>query len=220
MKCMFCSKVSADAEDFATPTLCKSCQTSMSQGKPIDTTAHAHDEQTEESSVVPAVDEEVEDDGNPSGIDWYIEAVRQYAVFTGRARRKEYWWFFFFNLLFSTLLSIGSAKLTGTNWLGFIYGLAMFLPQAAVTVRRLHDIGLSGWWFAPVPVLFWSVIGYIAVLRVQPDSAKYLWLALIAFAPGLALLIAMARDGGPNANRYGPSPKYLPEESIEATEKG
>jgi len=66
MKCMFCFKVSEDAEEFATPTICKSCQASMSHGKPIDTTAHAHEQPEPIDATVHAHDEQPEPIEDPS----------------------------------------------------------------------------------------------------------------------------------------------------------
>ena len=118
-----------------------------------------------------------------------------------------------FQLLFMGLLSGLAIFVRDLHWLTSIYWLAMFLPQLAVSIRRLHDIGISGWWLALGPVWFCLVIGVIVALHVPLGSTKMVWLGLIGYAPGLAMLIAAARDGEPSANRYGPSPKYLPEES-------
>jgi uncharacterized membrane protein YhaH (DUF805 family) len=86
-------------------------------------------------------------------MNWYLKALKQYVDFSGRARRKEYWIFVLFNILFLILATILDYTL-GTNFKPLpygvfycLYGLAVLLPGLAVTVRRLHDIGKSGWWY-------------------------------------------------------------------------
>lgn len=86
---------------------------------------------------------------------WYIEALRKYAVFKGRASRAEYWMFVLLNTLIFCTISLLEGLATGSAKLGFTsraYQLAVALPFAAVHVRRLHDVGRSGWWFW-VPVV-------------------------------------------------------------------
>ncbi len=85
---------------------------------------------------------------------WYLEVLKKYAVFCGRARRKEYWMFFLFNIIISFVMGfvlgfIGGILGIGTalsNPASVIYGLAVLVPGIAVGVRRMHDIGRSGWW--------------------------------------------------------------------------
>jgi len=85
-------------------------------------------------------------------MNWYFEVLRKYTVFTGRARRSEYWYFVLFNFLNSVLLSLTDVTFgmyneeTGYGLLGTIYGLAVLIPGIAVGVRRMHDVGKSGWY--------------------------------------------------------------------------
>jgi uncharacterized membrane protein YhaH (DUF805 family) len=90
-------------------------------------------------------------------VDWYLGVWRKYAVFSGRARRKEYWMFFLFNLIATFLLSfadvmLGFADESGNGLLGGIYALAVLIPSIAVGVRRMHDTNHSGWWLI-VPIV-------------------------------------------------------------------
>lgn len=86
-------------------------------------------------------------------MNWYIKCLKQYADFSGRARRMEYWMFFLFNLIIAFVLGIvlgiisGATGSYGVVYLSYIYSLAVFIPGLAVGVRRMHDIGKSGWWF-------------------------------------------------------------------------
>lgn len=79
-------------------------------------------------------------------MNWYFEVLKKYAVFTGRARRKEYWMFNLFHFIIFALLSVIDVAIGTEGIIGLIYALATFLPSLAVTVRRLHDTGRSGWW--------------------------------------------------------------------------
>jgi uncharacterized membrane protein YhaH (DUF805 family) len=112
-------------------------------------------------------------------MEWYIKVLENYAVFEGRARRMEYWMFVLINLfivigagLLDTALGLG-----GT--IGFLYGLAIFIPSIAVSVRRLHDTGRTGWWI---------LIGLIPLIGT------------------LVLLVFYCLGGDPGDNEYGPDP--------------
>lgn len=120
-------------------------------------------------------------------INYYLEGLKKYAVFEGRSRRKEYWIFIFFNIIifilnfyisYTTCLIFPSYTFTV-----FIFcNLAILISSIAVGVRRLHDIGYSGWWLFIVLV---PVIG------------------LIVF------LILTLEDSQPGENQYGPNPKEI-----------
>ncbi|MBT8339690.1 MAG: DUF805 domain-containing protein [Desulfatitalea sp.] len=76
---------------------------------------------------------------------WFVEVLKKYAVFEGRAHRTEYWMFILFYVLIAVVLAIIEAVL-GIFGLNAIFALALLLPSLAVTVRRLHDTDRSGWW--------------------------------------------------------------------------
>jgi uncharacterized membrane protein YhaH (DUF805 family) len=86
--------------------------------------------------------------------DMALNPLKNYANFSGRARRKEYWSFFLFLLLVQFVLGIISG-LSGShnsgNVLLGLLALATFIPSLAVAVRRMHDIDRSGWWLL-VPI--------------------------------------------------------------------
>jgi uncharacterized membrane protein YhaH (DUF805 family) len=118
-------------------------------------------------------------------MNWYVTVLQKYAVFTGRARRKEYWMWVLFNLIISIILNIIDfvADLhIGANLgiLSFIYGLAVLIPSIAVIVRRLHDTNRTGWW---------------------------IFIVLIPFVGAIILIVFAALDSSPGDNRYGPNPK-------------
>jgi len=118
-------------------------------------------------------------------ISWYLAALKKYAVFSGRAQRKEYWFFVLFNVLIVLALgfvegALGIAPESDASVLGMLYILAVLLPIYAVSVRRLHDTGRSGWWI---------LIGFIPLLG------------------GIIFLIFMIQEGDVGQNAYGSNPK-------------
>lgn len=119
---------------------------------------------------------------------WFIAALKKYAVFRGRACRSEYWYFFLFYLLISIVLSLmdgilGAHRREDPGLLGGLFALAMLLPTLGVAVRRLHDIGKSGWWL---------LVGFVPLIG------------------GLVLLVFAVRDSDAGDNAYGPNPKLAP----------
>ncbi|HBQ38973.1 MAG TPA: DUF805 domain-containing protein, partial [Halieaceae bacterium] len=112
-------------------------------------------------------------------MDWYLDILKnKYAMFGGRARRKEYWYFVLFNLLASIILGVVDG-ITGTysedaglGLLGGIYALAVFIPSIAVAMRRLHDTGRSGWWLllALIPILGVLVLLVFMLLDSEPGD--------------------------------------------------
>jgi uncharacterized membrane protein YhaH (DUF805 family) len=132
-------------------------------------------------------------------MDWYLMVWRRYAEFNGRSRRKEYWMFTLFNsLIIFVLAFLGFFSITpnengkGAGGILFVplilYALAVFIPGLAVSVRRLHDSGKSGWL-----LLLFMVLGLIPI---------------IGFIANIAQIVLMCLDSDPGVNQYGPSPKY------------
>jgi uncharacterized membrane protein YhaH (DUF805 family) len=129
-------------------------------------------------------------ESNYNIIDWWKKVVfKNYANFSGRARRAEYWYFVLANfVLIIPFYVIGIAGIFSDSYslsiLGFaVYGilaLGMFLPSLAVAVRRLHDINKSGWSY---------------------------FIALIPLIGGIILLVWFFTDGDRHTNNYGPDPK-------------
>ena len=106
--------------------------------------------------------------------------LNKYATFSGRARRSEYWWWYLFVSLVFLVASIldGAIGLTysdltvGGGWLATIALIVFFLPNLAVSVRRRHDTGRSGWWLliGLVPVIGFFVLLYFFVLDSENDN--------------------------------------------------
>jgi uncharacterized membrane protein YhaH (DUF805 family) len=118
---------------------------------------------------------------------WYLQVMSKYAVFSGRARRKEYWMFQLVNFVVALVLCAGFVTKPSPSLIPLLmlvifgYVLATLVPGLAVSVRRLHDINFTGWWL------------------------------LIGFIPmgGLVLLVFHLLDSTPGSNLYGPNPKGM-----------
>ncbi|WP_028110504.1 DUF805 domain-containing protein [Ferrimonas futtsuensis] len=117
---------------------------------------------------------------------WYLMAWQRCLQFSGRSRRTEYWMFFLINILVAIAIALMDLMLgtvdeqTHTGTFSTLYSFIVILPTLALTVRRLHDTGRTGWWV---------LISLIPVLGV------------------IVLLVFMALDGEPGGNHYGASPK-------------
>lgn len=81
-------------------------------------------------------------------MNYFFKVLQNYAVFSGRARRKEYWYFVLFNVIISILINILFGQRSTAEML---YSLAILIPSIAVGVRRMHDVGKSGW-FLLIPI--------------------------------------------------------------------
>lgn len=182
--CTGCGTPLRDCDQF-----CGSCGASLGTAAPAWGDLEAENRRLRPERRTPEVD-----------VKWYqwwlLVMQTKYAQFDGRARRKEYWFFFIDQLLIVwgtvTALVIAETVISGGNGLAgngmlilpgvfnLVFSLATLIPGLAVTIRRLHDIGKSGWWL------------------------------LIAFVPligALVLLLFVVREGDRETNEYGPDPK-------------
>ncbi len=125
-------------------------------------------------------------------MNYYLYVLKNFALFTGRARRKEYWMFTLFNLIFAIVAMLLDKMLglsfhmngisLGYGYIYALYGLFVLIPGLAVMVRRLHDVGKSGWFFLVV---------------------------LIPIAGAIWLLVLLCTDSKPGTNKWGPNPKGI-----------
>jgi uncharacterized membrane protein YhaH (DUF805 family) len=114
-------------------------------------------------------------------MDWYLAVLKKFVEFNGRARRKEYWMFFLVNAAISVVATVLGVFIGKVMMIILtLYMIAVILPSLGVAVRRLHDVGKTG------------------------------WLLLVGLIPGIGaiwLFILMCIDGTPGENAYGPNPK-------------
>ena len=118
-------------------------------------------------------------------MNWYLVVLKKYAVFSGRARRKEYWMFTLFSTIIAFVLGfiesiVGIAPQTNQSILVGIYTLAVLIPSIAVSVRRLHDTGRSG---------LWVLIGLVPLIGA------------------IVLIVFTVQDSQQGDNQYGSNPK-------------
>lgn len=130
-------------------------------------------------------------------MNWYLHVLKNYATFSGRARRKEYWMFFLISALISIVLTLLDILL-GTYSVEYeaglfsgLYSLLILIPSIAVVVRRLHDTDRSGWW------ILISLIPLIGVI---------------------VLFVFICLDSQPGTNRFGVNPKEAASQTLPAVE--
>jgi len=118
---------------------------------------------------------------------WFVLAWQRATDFSGRSRRKEYWYFTLFNgvvFLFLLLFAIPFSAQEKPSMLPlgvmFAYSLVVMIPGLAVTIRRLHDVGKSGWWY---------------------------FIAFVPLVGGIILFVFTLLDSEPFANQWGLDPK-------------
>ena len=108
---------------------------------------------------------------------WYFKALYHYFNFSGRARRKEFWVFFLSNVLIFWILSIldhylYTAYFTTTS---YVFSAFILIPSIAVSLRRLHDSGKTGWniLFIFIPFLGWFWLLILLILLGEPKINKW-----------------------------------------------
>ncbi len=155
-------------------------------------------------------------------MNYYLDVLKKYAVFSGRARRKEYWFFVLFNAIAGILLMVVDVMVgtydpeTQSGVISSLYSLAVFIPSIAVTVRRLHDTDRSGWWvMLPIGVLIGGGILLAVTLsgnqnaeQLSPAASVVMGLfGLTVLGSFIALFVFMVLDGTTGSNRFGEDPK-------------
>ncbi len=157
--------------------------------------------------------------------------IEKYCCFTGRARRSEFWNWTLAYVLLSVVLSVFNTfmmfsrletldlddpfsiyKSPGYIIIALV-GLALFLPNMGVTVRRLHDTGRSGWWVWIPLIAYFPMLWAALSVQTNHDSvmgmlAIMLLCGLVMLVIGIIILVWLCQDSEPQENEYGPSPKY------------
>lgn len=163
----------------------------------------------------------------------------KYATFSGRARRSEYWYFY----LFYFLVDLALGCIPFLSALSVVWWLAVLIPSLAVTVRRFHDIGKSGWNYLIIVIpeltlmgyLFYNIINVIKEMvdagfkyynmadsvrafldRIMTNSSFLSTLGVLIFIDlvvTILWLVWMTRDSQPGENKWGANPKEVPSEN-------
>ena len=146
----------------------------------------------------------------PAPVEAVVQEFRKYVDFGGRATRAEYWWWVLFTVIGSAIFTTIDSFTPLDGLLDTLFTLAVLLPSLAVTARRLHDIGKTGWWqlgWYAVPITAWLVAGVMYLIAVIIEygsrNASGEWSldwddvdwansgeALGSFLPGAIVLIA------------------------------
>ena len=160
--------------------------------------------------------------------------LRQYVGFRGRATRAEYWWWALGTTVASILLSIIEGAVLGFDGsvqvLSLLFWLAILLPRLAVTTRRLHDIGRSGWWqlvwvaagaLAAIPFIIGLVASLGSMFILSGGEGDFSMAAIAPLIVGLLISVAiwiglavwiiwwMVKQGHAGPNQHGPDPRAL-----------
>ena len=110
---------------------------------------------------------------------WYLDVLKKYVEFNGRAGRQEFWMFALFNFIIAIVISVIEGVIGTAGIIGSLYWLGVLLPSLGVSVRRLHDTGRSGW---------------------------FLLIGLIPIVGFIVLLVFYIQEGNPGDNEHGANP--------------
>ena len=133
---------------------------------------------------------------------FHVCFLKKYCDFKGRASRSEFWWFSMSVVGISTISNLIFQYILSPQimvWASLTVSLIFMLPNLAVTVRRLHDRNLRGWWLlAPIAA---SLMG-----QPQQTSTTALITGMLMLSMCLCFLVILALPGSTGDNRFGPDP--------------
>ena len=146
-------------------------------------------------------------------IAWALLPLKRYAQLSGRSSRAEYWWFTLAFVVAGLVVdAVDLATGSEIGILGLIFTLGVIVPTISVTVRRLHDIGLSGWWLLAViapAAVFGFQTAYAALEstfnELEPTGSSLVSISAFVIAC-LVLMICMALPSNKGNNRHGSDP--------------
>lgn len=142
-------------------------------------------------------------------VETFVQVMDKYAVFEGRASRSEYWWYILALIIVGFTVGLISIPLTfipyASNVVTVAFFLAILTPSLAVTVRRLHDVGLGAWWLLGyLPAATYNIVRYISE---SDTSAVVLGIAAISLICNIVLLVLTVLPSNEGNNKYGPDPR-------------
>lgn len=166
---MFCSKCGKPVDNGA--QFCPNCGNSLNGANPNNGAAE------KAKNFFTEMQARADDLKGPEPVD-FVKAIKLFCLyalnFKGRSSRSEYWWGYLFNSLASMALSMIPV-------IGGLLGFVMMVPGIAISIRRMHDIGKSGW---------------------------YLLMGLIPLAGPIIVLVYACTVSQTEANQWGPAVQY------------
>lgn len=164
---------------------------------------------------------------------YFLYCLKHYADFSGRASRSEFWYFQLFNFLIEIgiyLIVLAIKEVIGIDlgFLRFVYPIALFIPNLAVSARRLHDTNRSGWWQLLTIITGLIMYGFVmtfayllclyviwgedmrgfTIFREEKLLSVLLFVSITChIAAEILLLVWYCRDSQQGVNRFGPNPK-------------
>ena len=146
--------------------------------------------------------------------EYFFDAIKEvwHRIFEGRVRRKQFWMYFLWYWIISALTVGGGFFFTFNGvrvvgmilvWVGYIIAGLAGIPNLSLQVRRLHDIGKSGWNLLLIPVPYF-------VLALAAAFTQTLWLGVVGILASFVLMLYFfCKDSQPGENQYGPNPKGI-----------
>jgi uncharacterized membrane protein YhaH (DUF805 family) len=140
---------------------------------------------------------------------YYLKALNK--TFTlGRSRRKEYWYFWLVNILITfagvCAVVIWPNSLKLVDRLLNIYNFVLFIPNTTLCIRRLHDIGKSGWFMLFPCVVILGLIALVSLFKLKGLSIVFM--VFLATVVVIYFCLLFVRNGDDGPNQYGPDPKH------------
>lgn len=136
--------------------------------------------------------------------DWALKCFRHYVDFSGRAQKKEFWYFQLCQILISIIINGYAIIILQENTesslmhtVSLLFFCIFFLPDMSVTVRRLHDIGKTGWW------AILKVVSYLYLILIQLYVNISIFIALIEIVSVITLIIFCCIDTEEKENQWG-----------------
>lgn len=137
---------------------------------------------------------------------------KNFTNFKGRSTASEYWYTVLFTITISFIIALTQTALSLENFISGIWGLIIVIPNTSLAVRRLHDVGKSGWWY--FPFVFYSIYSDIAIFTASDteeliENPLFGLFGLIIVILAIILIIWFIKPSQPFTNKWGPSAQHL-----------
>ena len=148
----------------------------------------------------------------------FLSQLRRSADFSGRSTRSDLAWFYLVTMILTASIGFGVEQVSdfeAGRIASTLVGLGFLCPWASLAVRRIHDVGRTGWWLLlAVPTVslnLWDDWARFQDRFAVPVQATLPSLFLFTIGvPTIGLLILLVWQDDPNTNRFGPNPRYSP----------